>query len=137
MAAIIESHRLHHIGPQRPALRLVPTSGGRPVDVTVSGLGFTTGHLVAAVVGLVLALMLALAIGNGALSSLAPAPASATAPASSSAAPTTVRVRPGDTLWSIAHRLQPTGDVRPLVDRLLAANGSAPLQPGQQVVVPA
>ena len=29
---------------------------------------------------------------------------------------------PGDTYWSIARRLQPTGDVRPLVDRLAAAD---------------
>lgn len=137
MAAIIEPHRLHPVGPQRPALRLVPTSGGRPVQVPVQGLGLTTGHLVAAVVGLVVALVLSLAIGNGALASLAPAPAGAPAATSSASTPTTVRVRPGDTLWSIAHRLQPTGDVRPLVDRLLAANGSAPLQPGQRVVVPA
>jgi hypothetical protein len=34
-------------------------------------------------------------------------------------------VEPGDTFWSIARRMQPDGDVRPLVDRLVAAHGSA------------
>lgn len=45
-------------------------------------------------------------------------------------------VQPGDTLWAIARRLQPTGDVRPLVARLSRANGGARLVPGQRVVLP-
>jgi nucleoid-associated protein YgaU len=47
-----------------------------------------------------------------------------------------VTVRPGDTLWAIARRVQPTGDVRPLVDQLVATYGSATLQPGQVVSIP-
>ena len=42
-------------------------------------------------------------------------------------------VQPGDTWWSIARRLHPHGDVRPLVDRLAARNGGAALQVGQRV----
>jgi hypothetical protein len=34
-------------------------------------------------------------------------------------------VQPGDTVWSVARRLQPEGDVRPVVDRLVAARGGA------------
>lgn len=47
-----------------------------------------------------------------------------------------VEVAPGDTLWTIARRLQPSGDVRPLVDRLAAAHGSTVLQVGERIVVP-
>jgi nucleoid-associated protein YgaU len=46
-------------------------------------------------------------------------------------------VQPGDTLWTIARSFQPEGDVRPLVARLAKAQGGAPLQPGQRVVLPA
>jgi LysM repeat protein len=45
-------------------------------------------------------------------------------------------VRPGDTLWSIARALQPTGDVRPLVHRLSRARRGAPLRPGEPISLP-
>jgi Tfp pilus assembly protein FimV len=46
-------------------------------------------------------------------------------------------VQPGDTLWSIARAVQPHGEVRPLVDALIDANGgSAALAVGQVVEVP-
>jgi LysM repeat protein len=45
-------------------------------------------------------------------------------------------VQPGDTLWAIARRLQPTGDLRPLVARLSRANGGTVVVPGQRVVLP-
>ena len=45
-------------------------------------------------------------------------------------------VQPGDTLWSIARRLQPEGDVRALVHQLVAANGGAELHVGQRLVLP-
>jgi Tfp pilus assembly protein FimV len=60
-------------------------------------------------------------------------------PASSSTAagaPTTVVVRPGDTLWSIATRLAPDDDPRPLVDALTDARGTTALQPGERIRVP-
>ena len=48
-------------------------------------------------------------------------------------------VREGDTLWSIARRLSPAGDPRPVVDRLATANGvdAGALVPGQTLLVPA
>jgi Tfp pilus assembly protein FimV len=48
-------------------------------------------------------------------------------------------VRQGDTLWSIAERLAPGEDPRPLVDAISAANGvdAGELVPGQTLVVPA
>ncbi len=50
-----------------------------------------------------------------------------------------VVVRPGDTLWSIARRVAPREDPRPLVDAIVAVNHVDPgaLVPGQTVVVPA
>lgn len=133
MAAIIEPHRLHRTAPERPALRLVTAEGGRTALVPVE-LGLRTAHLVAAIVAFAVLLVLSLAIGNGALAGLAPGP-SAGAAAPSGGAPT-IEVRSGDTLWLIARRIQPTGEVRALVDQLVALNGTAPLQPGQQLVLP-
>jgi nucleoid-associated protein YgaU len=48
-------------------------------------------------------------------------------------------VRDGDTVWSIASRLQTRGDPRPLVDAIQAANDVDPgaLRPGQTLVIPA
>lgn len=60
-------------------------------------------------------------------------------PASSAAAesmPGGVVVRPGDTLWSIATRLAPDDDPRPLVDALTDALGSTALQPGERIRIP-
>lgn len=44
-------------------------------------------------------------------------------------------VQPGDTFWSLARRIQPDGDVRPLVARLRAAHGPGPLQPGEALLL--
>ena len=45
-------------------------------------------------------------------------------------------VRPGDSLWSIAARVDPGGDPRPAVDELSAARGGRPLVPGEVVTLP-
>ena len=45
-------------------------------------------------------------------------------------------VQPGDTFWSIARRLEPRGDPRPLVDRLVAAHGGATLHVGERIPLP-
>ena len=58
------------------------------------------------------------------------------APATSGARAGGYLVQPGDTLWSIARRLQPEGDVRALVHQLVDANGGADLRIGQRVVLP-
>ena len=50
--------------------------------------------------------------------------------------PITYVVEPGDTLWSIARRLQPAGDVRDLVRSLVAANGGAEVDVGDRLVLP-
>ena len=48
----------------------------------------------------------------------------------------TVVAEPGDTLWAIARQVEPYGDPRPLVDRLVELNGGADLVAGQVVRVP-
>lgn len=49
---------------------------------------------------------------------------------------TVVIVQPGDTMWSLARSLQPTGDIRPLVTQLARAHGGAALQAGERIVLP-
>lgn len=46
-------------------------------------------------------------------------------------------VRPGDTLWSIARSIDPTGDERPLVDRLASELHGTVIYPGEAVELPA
>ena len=48
-----------------------------------------------------------------------------------------VVVEPGDTLWSIAERVEPGRDPRPVVDALARQLGSSTLMPGQTLAVPA
>lgn len=141
MAAIIEPRRLPVRPAPRPALRLVSAHDGRPVAAPVE-LGFGPAHLAGAVAAIVLAMLLALAISGGAFARLAPGPVDASAPASASATTgtsggTAVTVEAGDTLWSLARAAQPTGDVRALVDELTATYGTAPLQVGQVITIPA
>ena len=45
-------------------------------------------------------------------------------------------VEPGDTLWSIAQRLDPSGDPRPVVAQLAAEVGGDTVVPGEHVVLP-
>lgn len=49
---------------------------------------------------------------------------------------TAYTVEPGDTLWSIATRLDPTGDPRPLVARMVAETGSSTVVPGERIELP-
>lgn len=101
-----------------------------PIGSTASGLRLTTRGLVAAwaagaiVVGLLLA---------AAYLSWRPS----AAPISSSRPVGTVRVQPGDTLWSIAERVAPGRDPRNVVADLRAVNHlqGASLVPGQLLTV--
>jgi Tfp pilus assembly protein FimV len=52
------------------------------------------------------------------------------------AARVTYTVQPGDTLWSIARRVAPGRDPRPVVDRLIQVNHLGDgLQAGQQLTI--
>ncbi len=61
--------------------------------------------------------------------------AAGSAPAETGGA-ATYTVQPGDTLWTIAERVDPTADPRPLVARLAAQTGSDTVVPGERIVLP-
>jgi Tfp pilus assembly protein FimV len=46
-------------------------------------------------------------------------------------------VQPGDTFWDIARRMEPDGDPRPLVARLVAEHGGPALVAGDRLRLPA
>lgn len=133
MAAIIQSQPArapHDRGPARPELTVVPGPSRRMQGV------YRRRRIVAALVAFTLVLALS-AVGRTVAGAIAPAPPGNSAPiVDESAASDVVVVQPGDTLWAIARRLQPDGDVRPLVDRLAAAHGPGPLLAGERLPVP-
>jgi hypothetical protein len=45
-------------------------------------------------------------------------------------------VAEGESLWGIARELQPTGDVRPLVEALTVIHGTSAVRPGDEVLIP-
>ena len=112
----------HRRPPGRPELRLVgpppPTYWHRRVAVLLAAL------LLFAALGLVLR------AAGGSITHEPPA-----APANPSSPTGGYVAQPGDTIWSVARRLQPEGEVRPLVDRLVAARGSAGLAAGEVIHV--
>ena len=77
------------------------------------------------------------ALGGVPLTSPGPAPAADAVAAALPVAASAYLVAPGDTLWGIARKLQPAGDVRPLVQQLAAGRQGAPLQAGERLVLPA
>ena len=111
----------------RPHLRLVPPpTRRRPQRARI----YWRRRLLVlvAVVLVVLAARAALGVlGGGPLA----APETPAARGGGAVAATYV-VQPGDTWWSIARQLQPSGDVRSLVDHLAARYGST-LQPGERL----
>jgi len=86
-----------------------------------------------------LVLLTALAVGWQALQALGDVAKGWAAPRPAPIEGPTVRVEagPGDTLWTLARRVQPRGDVRPAVEAMLADRGSPELQIGDVVRVPA
>jgi len=112
---------------ERRAVR--PATGGRPVQRVSRATYWCRRAFVAAlVVGLVLVMAQAgAALGGSSL---------ATPGRSTTSSATVVRhtvVRPGDSLWSVASRLAPGSDPRPVVDALSQARDGAPLVPGETV----
>jgi nucleoid-associated protein YgaU len=51
-------------------------------------------------------------------------------------APVSYTVRPGDTLWTIAERVDPSADPRPIVAQLSAQTGSDTVVPGERIILP-
>lgn len=129
MAAITSPARGGTQRPTRTHLRVVaPTERlvRRPTPATYRrrrllavGVVFATLLLAKALVGW---------LGAGPLSAPGPATGVETRPVATSV----YVVRSGDTLWSIARRMQPEGDVRPLVQHL-DAQVDGPLRAGQRL----
>lgn len=94
----------------------------------------------AAAIGLLFATHVAAGVAtNLALAVIAPQTAQiavAPAPPPATAAQRIHVVQPGDTIWDVARRFQPDGDVRPLVDAMVQARGGRPLQVGERLLVP-
>lgn len=111
-------------------VRLRP-AGARVVREARTGLRLTRrGRLVAAAVTLLIAALTLIGVASrvGSLSGSAPVPASA---------PSQVVVAPGDTLWSIAERVAPQRDPRPVIAQIRKLNGlpSGDVQAGQTLLL--
>ena len=121
--------------PQAPAprhLRLVPPPRGRRLSRTA----IYRRRRVLIIVALFFAVFLLVLAARAAVGALGGGPLAAPeAPAARGGAAAVYVVHPGDTYWSIARHLQPSGDVRVLVDRLSSEHGGAPLQPGEQLAL--
>jgi LysM domain len=86
--------------------------------------------LLAATAVLVVALALPLS-GTGGHSH-----ATGSTPAETGGMTSTYTVQPGDTLWTIAERVDPSADPRPLVAKLTAETGSDSVVPGERINLP-
>lgn len=116
------------IGAPQPVFHPRPMISARPGPA-----GYRLRRVMAMVlvVGLVLTAWVVLHAASGVLGV-----SDGSGSASPSGNPTTIDVAAGDTFWSIASRLQPEGDPRPLVDRLVASHGGATLKAGERLSVP-
>lgn len=86
------------------------------------------------VFAVVLGVLIVLTAGRAASAALGGEPlAPSERPSASSAELVAAVVQPGDSLWSIAQRLAPGQDPRPIVDDLAAARDNAPLVPGETI----
>ena len=121
----------------------VPATGGAPArrPVTSRRLSVTGRRcqLVGAFAGILgaCAVWAHGAVGPGAADR--PGSGPLVAPGAGPTRPVAARVRivqPGDTVGGIAHRLQPAGDIRPLVDRLSGQLRGGALQVGERLELP-
>lgn len=126
MAAV--THAIGHATPE-PVRRGTPGPARRAA--ATDRRRYARRRTAALVVGVALVLLIRWVLGV-----LVPAPGTGR-PARAGAGSGRVHVvRAGETLWGIARRLQPEGDVRPLVARLAARNGGVDLRPGKRLVLP-
>lgn len=117
-------HRPVLLRPDRPDLRVVPTGTRHRPAGRIPPSTYRRRQALAA--GLVAA---AFAVLSTVLGALGDGPRSVPEPLRVESSGAYV-VEPGDTFWSIALRLQPEGDPRPLVGRLMSDHGTPMLHPG-------
>jgi hypothetical protein len=114
--------------PTMPPFRPAVAAGGS--GVVVSRATYWRRRLVVAVMVVALVLVMAqagAALGGSTLASPERRPAAADTSARSTV------VRPGDSLWSVASRLAPGADPRPVVDALAEARPGTVLVPGESI----
>ncbi|QYG92685.1 hypothetical protein HC251_09745 [Iamia sp. SCSIO 61187] len=115
--------------PGRPQLRLIP--GGRsPQALAATYRRRRVVALLVLVTVVVLVVELARALSGLAAAWSAPQPAPIDGPT------VVVEADAGDTLWTLARQVHPTGDVRPVVEAMVADRGTADLEVGEPVAVP-
>jgi hypothetical protein len=124
-----EAPRLVIVPDHRTRQPLVTTTNRRPRRRVSAGVRRRRALLA---VTALLVVGLALPLGGSGGSSHPSGPALAETPGQSVA----YTVRPGDTLWTIAQRADPTGDPRPLVAQMEQQTGSDTVTPGQRISVP-
>lgn len=115
--------------PGRPRLHLIP--GGRSPQALAAV--YRRRRVVAVLVlvtVVVVAVELARALSGMAAAWSAPQPAPIDGPT------VVVDADAGDTLWTLAREVHPTGDVRPVVEAMVADRGTADLEVGERVAVP-
>jgi Tfp pilus assembly protein FimV len=122
----------HPLAPsRRPPLRVV--EGARAPAQRRAAARYARRRLVALVLLVVLVVGIVRLADAAAAGLASPGPADAVG----AAGPAAVHVvQPGDTLWSIAGRIDPDGDVRATVDRLTALNGGTTIVVGQRLELP-
>ena len=130
MVAVLTTSPLHH---RLPAVSVAGRVAARPVPLATYRRRRAAGSLLVVVVLVATVFLLG---GFGASSASDTVGAGVPAASVSGGDAGTVHVvQPGDTVWSIARRLQPDGDVRGLVDRIVARNGGATVTAGQRLVL--
>lgn len=157
MAATVHPHPTHHRlpaharlvgapdnGPSREGSQptvLRPIAGGRSVESRRRRRMYRRRRAMV-LLGVVTVLLVGwqLCLGLAALFAEPAADLPFATPAVAAAEPapfggSTYVVQPGDTLWTIAHRVAPQRDPRAVVDELTLRLGGAPLQAGQSVDV--
>ena len=137
-AVVVGSVGLGPAGPSGAVPRRPGTSGARPIIRPTPRVGARPAVRRTALVGAFAVLLAACAVwvqGGGGRAGSDPLNAPGTGRTATVAAHLWV-VQPGDTLWAIARRLDPNGDIRPLVDALSREVHGRPLQVGQQIVLP-
>lgn len=102
---------------RRPVRRVSPEVRRRRTLLVLLGLGLAA---------------LAIPLGGPSGASHTTGPAAAAIPAGVRA----YTVQAGDSLWSIAERLDPAGDPRPLVSQMAAQIGSYQVYPGERITLP-
>ncbi len=130
-AAAQPTPQSHPGGVARPSLRLI--EGGRSPRALATQQRYLRRRALALVVALVVGLLAV----RGAAAVASGLAAGTAGPGSAAVATTTHRASAGDTLWEIAGRYAPQVDRRVAMDDLLAINGGAALQVGQEVLLPA